>query len=1432
MGNGTGVATFVANAAGVTVSDTLSVAQFNQLDARAGGTIAFTTLTDTASALASAVAANAIAAKPTTISVAPAGTGVNANDNNATVAEATILVARGITGFTISDTAAAISAASPTLLANAAAQFIVVNDGGVLTLGVDSALKVLDRASGSANAGNPDGNASVTYDLVDSAAKLAGADADLIGFARNVTANTVANLSQAETLSGRTSMGTINYSVTVEATDDLTTDPALRALNSAINITASDAQTLADARILNDATNSGTTSYAISDTAGALALVNNTTNAANIAAINAATGTVTVTDAATGLQASQLAAYTKPVVFSVSDTPTGLVASTGLGEAVNIVSTGATATTMQAATIMAAANTGTTTISAVSGTATQVLALALGANDKITTLNVTGTASIIDAAAINAKDTGANIGAVTFVTVTGSAADVLANVATANLAATVVVTGVVSVAQAVLLRAAEIADGDTDYTYSISDTYANLMENSDAIVSGTGFEVDANAALVGATRITVTDAMTIAQAQKLATVGPNTLAVEADVFTIVDTDANIAAAMTNNVALLTKAASVTLANGTVVKFDDIGGTLHIVGTRAEIEALPATLAAANKIMEVSVADLAANPGYFASLPSVVDYRVVDTFANLTSGNALIGGADGITVTDNITMAQAVTARALGLSVGEVSYSLRDQAALLVAGSTANVDGGGVVTGTTLAAVLNDAVSVEATTPVTVEQAAMLRAAAGATGTATYSISVADTAVTLVSGNAAILDGATNITVTATTGGSITHTEAAVLLGATNSGTTTIARISGAATDVAELIKGANDTITSIVTTGTATVAEARILQGLSSSVTYSLQDTAANLVAAGDAVLNGATQISLVTTGTSTTATLAQLAIIDAATNTGSTTVAVADTAANILAASPALLARANGAITVLDTSITAGVATQLRALDASTNTFAITVTNPITDTSANLILAANVAAVDAAPTVNVTDVVSVTRAAQVLTATGGATGVKFDVSDTYSNIVLNSAVSAAGNSFTITNAISAQQARTADSWGASGGAKLTFSVNDTAANVANTATANVAALAQAASITVRDAASVAQAAVLSDMANVVRYTIQDDAATVAAALNTLNGANAADRNTVLEAASITLLTAATVDQAAGVAGSAGNGEKLGLVAVPGLAFRVSDTAASIVAALKDPARSAAVLNATTVALSSNAGATIADLNFLNDLLGPQFINHDHDTNAATAARYYITDSVANILAADQTFVEGAFSVVANGTDGSDVIDFSGFARGSTINGGLGDDTITGGAGADVMTGGAGADIFRFAAGDTGTPSATNFDRITDFGAGDVIDYTVAITIQAGGSGAAGQATISGQGIATFDNADDTLAERIAAVQAAMAATGGEVLGEAAAFMFEGNAYMFIEDGQIGLSADDVLIRLDGVNLADPLFNEMVVNGSGNVTFA
>lgn len=169
--------------------------------------------------------------------------------------------------------------------------------------------------------------------------------------------------------------------------------------------------------------------------------------------------------------------------------------------------------------------------------------------------------------------------------------------------------------------------------------------------------------------------------------------------------------------------------------------------------------------------------------------------------------------------------------------------------------------------------------------------------------------------------------------------------------------------------------------------------------------------------------------------------------------------------------------------------------------------------------------------------------------------------------------------------------------------------------------------------------------------------------------------------------------------------------------------------------------------------------------------------------------------------------------VVITGGSGANTITGTGFA--DTITGGARADTITLGAGADTVTGGAGADIFSVAAADYTAASAaalaTAADTITDFAkASDVIRWDANLSIVTNGTAVNGVAAINAEGKASFTADDDTLAERITAVEAAIQ-TGAATDGQMAYFEFGSDTYVFISEGTDGVGAGDALIKLVGV---------------------
>ena len=190
---------------------------------------------------------------------------------------------------------------------------------------------------------------------------------------------------------------------------------------------------------------------------------------------------------------------------------------------------------------------------------------------------------------------------------------------------------------------------------------------------------------------------------------------------------------------------------------------------------------------------------------------------------------------------------------------------------------------------------------------------------------------------------------------------------------------------------------------------------------------------------------------------------------------------------------------------------------------------------------------------------------------------------------------------------------------------------------------------------------------------------------------------------------------------------------------------------------------------------------------------------------------------VAGVLTIDGTAHAGTQGLAITGGAGRDVLTGTGLA--DEIVGGGGNDTLNGLVGADAYTGGAGTDTFAFTAAASytgGIPSATLRDRITDYAKGaDIIDETVGalivLTDASTSIANAGTAALSlTTGIATFNAADDTLAERITAVEAGLTA-GTEATNNIGIFEHGGNTYVFIHDGTAGLANTDGLIELTGV---------------------
>jgi len=246
-------------------------------------------------------------------------------------------------------------------------------------------------------------------------------------------------------------------------------------------------------------------------------------------------------------------------------------------------------------------------------------------------------------------------------------------------------------------------------------------------------------------------------------------------------------------------------------------------------------------------------------------------------------------------------------------------------------------------------------------------------------------------------------------------------------------------------------------------------------------------------------------------------------------------------------------------------------------------------------------------------------------------------------------------------------------------------------------------------------------------------------------------------------------------------------------------------------------------LNVTTADRVNTDGATGRDDGYtltLTNAANVDTITVDGDRELSFTSGT-ATDALATFNAADLT---GDLIVDLSGFTGTQGVTVTGGAGTNNLTGtGLADilkggdraDTITGGAGADSLTGGAGADTFVFAAANFTAASSAALvaaaDKITDFAtSSDIINWGANLSVVQNGAAIGGNAAINAEGVASFAATDDTLAEQVTAVEAAIAATGN-ANGATAFWENGGNTYVFISEGTNGVGAGDALIELTGV---------------------
>ncbi|MES2298108.1 MAG: hypothetical protein V4582_13770 [Pseudomonadota bacterium] len=829
-------------------------------------------------------------------------------------------------------------------------------------------------------------------------------------------------------------------------------------------------------------------------------------------------------------------------------------------------------------------------------------------------------------------------------------------------------------------------------------------------------------------------------------------------------------------------------------------------TAAALAAAPAGIlnAAVNITANTAATVAQATTIEAATNTGVNAYTIADTATNLAaSSNAVLTLATTVTASTLATGAQATTIAAFAKAV---VYSVSDTAAA-VAASTG----------------LNEAVNITSTTAVTVAQATTIDNATN-TGANTYDI--ADTALILTAAGNTLL--ATAGTVTATTAATalqsvtIAGYAKAVVYNVTDSAAALVASIALSAAGLNEAVD--------ITATTAATVAEATAIEGATNTGvdTYNITDSAANLIAAGNAVLAlagtvtanavvtaanadalaafakavvysvtdtatnlaGATAAGLdeaVNIVATTAATVAEATTIDNAANSGTNTYAITDSAANLAAAGNAILA--TGGVVTANSLATAAEATAIAA-------YAKAVVYSVSDTIGNLVAAAG-AGLNEAVNLTSTSAATVAQATTIEAATNTGTNT-YDITDTATNIAASSnAVVALGGTITATGQATGAEATTIAAFAKA----VVYSITDTATAVAASTGLN-----EAVDITANTAATVAQATTIEAATNTGTntYAIGDTATALAASSNAV----------LALGTSVTANTAATAAQAGTISAFATT-----------VVYSVTDTATALAAA------AGAALNE-AVNLVASSAATVA-----------QATTIEAATNTGTNT-YAITDSAANLAAAGNAVLALATSDTANTlATAAEATTIAGFATtvvysisdtGAAVAASTGLDeavniTVTGGATVAEAT-------TIEAAVNTGTNTYAIADTATNLAASTNVVLALGSTVTAStGATVAEGATIAAFAKAVVFAIDDTNANLTTLFNAGVTGAG-TAIGEATGFTSNATVTLTTVGMQTLSAATGNLdaataVIVDNTNAAENIGTLAAFGGSHIITF-
>jgi Ca2+-binding RTX toxin-like protein len=194
--------------------------------------------------------------------------------------------------------------------------------------------------------------------------------------------------------------------------------------------------------------------------------------------------------------------------------------------------------------------------------------------------------------------------------------------------------------------------------------------------------------------------------------------------------------------------------------------------------------------------------------------------------------------------------------------------------------------------------------------------------------------------------------------------------------------------------------------------------------------------------------------------------------------------------------------------------------------------------------------------------------------------------------------------------------------------------------------------------------------------------------------------------------------------------------------------------------------------------------------------------------------------AIAGLAGASNAALVNVQTVTAANASGGVSINLASQTEGFTIIGSAESDVITASQGSDIITSNGRTDTITF--GSNGSLVAT-MDTITDY-QGEILDFAGnAALVGAGGSTLAGLGvTTSATGKVSFDAADDTLAEKIAAVRNDSSL---DAPNSVAVFSDGSDAYVYYAGSTVG-NADDQIVKLAGAGNLDRL----TIDGSGNVS--